>query len=133
MKKLAFVTALLLTIGVTFANTSKNEKDFETNTLVSSIAVTPNVSPFCMSIVKGDYETVKKLIDLGADVNAKSNGMTPAMYAAKFNRVDILELLIAKDANLKAKCSKKGLTALEYAELSNATDAIAVLKKALNS
>ena len=133
MKKLAFLSALLLAVGVTFANTSKNEKDLETTHQVSVITKSPKVSPFCMSIVKGDFDTVKKLIDLGADVNAKSNGLTPAMYAAKFNRVDILQLLITREANLKAKCSEKGLTAMDYAELSNAQDAKALLEKALNS
>ena len=59
-----------------------------------------------MSIIKGDFETAKKLIDMGADINAKSNGLTPVMYAAKYNRTDILKLLIAKGANLKSKDSK---------------------------
>ncbi|MCF8715838.1 ankyrin repeat domain-containing protein [Joostella atrarenae] len=133
MKKLVFVATLFLVVGVTFAHTSKNEKALETTHQVSLIKTTPKVSPFCMSIVKGDFETVKKLIDLGADVNSKSNGLTPAMYAAKFNRVDILELLISNEANLKTKCSGKGFTAMDYAELSNAKDAKAVLEKALNS
>ncbi|MCX2680402.1 ankyrin repeat domain-containing protein [Galbibacter sp. EGI 63066] len=133
MKKLAFLTALLLTVGVTFANTSKNEKALETSSNVSTFTVPANISPFCMSIVKGDLETVKKLIELGADVNEKSNGLTPAMYAAKFNRVDILKLLIDKGADLKAKSTKQGFTAVKYAELSNATDAKAILEKALNS
>ncbi|MFH4964953.1 ankyrin repeat domain-containing protein [Gaetbulibacter sp. M235] len=89
------------------------------------------VSPFCLSIVKGDFETVKKLIDLGADIHGKSDGMTPVMYAARFNRVEILQLLISKGVNLKAK-SDQGLTALKYAELSNALEALSVIKEALD-
>ena len=89
------------------------------------------VNPFCVSIAKGDFETVKKLIDLGADVNQKSNGMTPVMYAAKFNRTDILKLLIDKGANLKAK-SDKGLTAVEYAKLHGAKDAQEILESILS-
>ena len=88
------------------------------------------VSAFCLSIVKGDFDTVKKLIDLGTDVNTRSNGMTPAMYAAKFNRVEILELLIANGANLKTK-SDQGYTAKKYAELSNASEAVSVIENAL--
>ena len=45
------------------------------------------VSPFCMSVVKGDLETVKKLVELGANVNDASLGLTPAMYAARNNFV----------------------------------------------
>lgn len=91
---------------------------------------TPVINPFCLSIVKGDFETVKKLIDLGADVNQKSNGMTPAMFAAKYNRVKILKLLISKGANLKAK-SDKGMRAAQYATLSNAQDTKALIEETL--
>lgn len=80
-----------------------------------------------MSIVKGDLETVKKLIDLGADVNASSNGMTPVMYAAKYNRVEILDLLIKEGAELKTR-SEKGLNAMDYAKRSKANDVLAYLK-----
>ncbi|MEL4307859.1 ankyrin repeat domain-containing protein [Joostella sp. CR20] len=133
MKKLAFVMMFVFATGSIFASSSENKKTLETAPQVSVLKKSPKVSPFCMSIVKGDFDTVKKLIDLGADVNEKSNGLTPAMYAAKFNRVDILELLINNEANVKAKCSEKGFTAMDYAKLSNAHDAIGVLEKALNS
>lgn len=71
---------------------------------------------------------VNKLIQLGADVNEASNGMTPAMYAAKYNRVDILELLVKNGAKLK-KRSENGLNAMDYAKRSNAKDALMYLKK----
>ena len=85
-----------------------------------------------MSIAKGDFETVVKLINLGTDVNQKSNGMTPAMYAAKFNRCEILKLLINNGAQLKVK-SDKGMTAKKYAELSNAKEAKAIIENALKA
>lgn len=88
------------------------------------------VSPFCVSIAKGDFETVKKLVELGTDVNQKSEGMTPIMYAAKYNRTEILKLLIANGADLKTK-SDKGMTALEYAELHKANDAKAILEESI--
>lgn len=88
------------------------------------------VNSFCVSIAKGDLETVQKLIARGADVNEKSNGMTPVMYAAKYNRVEILKLLIAHGADLRARCSK-GKTALKYAQLHGAKDAEVVIKAAL--
>ena len=53
--------------------------------------------------------------------------MTPAMFAARYNKAEILELLIANGANLKTK-SDKGYTAEKIAELSNASDALEVLK-----
>lgn len=91
-----------------------------------------DVNPFCKAIMKGDVETVKKLIELGADVNEKSVGLTPAMFAARYNKAEILQLLIEDGANLKVK-SDRGLTAEKYAEMSNALEALAVLKSARKS
>ena len=88
------------------------------------------VNSFCVSIALGDIETVQKLLELGEDVNQTSNGMTPAMYAAKYNRTEILKILIEKGADLKARSDKR-LTALQYAKLHGANDAAAMLKHAL--
>ncbi|MGM5469627.1 ankyrin repeat domain-containing protein [Flavobacteriaceae bacterium LMO-SS05] len=106
---------------------------FATNRTFTSIATfessTPSeVSPFCLAIVKGDIETVEKLIELGSDVNETSIGLTPAMYAAKYNKVEILKLLVKKGADLR-KRSHKGFTAKRYAQLSNAKDALEYLEK----
>jgi ankyrin repeat protein len=93
-------------------------------------AVDFEISSFCKAIVEGDYDTVKRLIDLGEDVNQKSLGMTPAMFAARYNKADILELLIEHGADLKMR-SNRGFSVKKYAELSNATDALAVLEAAM--
>ncbi|MEM1260351.1 MAG: ankyrin repeat domain-containing protein [Bacteroidota bacterium] len=87
-------------------------------------------SPFCAAIMKGDMEAVKKMISQGEDVNQKSMGMTPAHYAARYNKPEILELLIQNGANLK-KRSDDGYTAKRYAELSNATEAMDVIKNSI--
>ncbi|WBU90012.1 ankyrin repeat domain-containing protein [Cellulophaga omnivescoria] len=84
------------------------------------------VSPFCLAILKGDVETVRKLIEFGVDVNEKSNGMTPAIFAARYNKVEILEILVANGADLRIKCDK-GRTIMKHAELSNAKETIAFL------
>jgi len=73
---------------------------------------------------------VKKLVDLGENVNLKSNGMTPAMYAAKYNRVDILKYLVKNGANLRIK-SSKGKTVEYYAKLSNAEEALEFIQNHL--
>ncbi len=86
------------------------------------------VSPFCMAIVKGDLDAVKKMIELGSDVNEKSEGMTPLMYAARYNRVDIIKVLVKKGANIKAKDSK-GYNAMKFAKMSNAKEAVALLEE----
>lgn len=88
-----------------------------------------SATPLATAISKGDIETVRKFIEYGADINEKSNGMTPLMIAARYNQVEIIKLLLGKGANLKL-ADDKGLTALRYAELSNATQAAEMLKQA---
>ncbi|MEZ4838537.1 ankyrin repeat domain-containing protein [Flavobacterium sp.] len=84
-------------------------------------------TPLCVAISKGEVDVVKKFIEYGADINETTNGLTPLMYAARYNQVEIIELLLAKGANIKAK-DERGFTALNHAENSKATEAIALLK-----
>ncbi len=126
MKKSVIITAIALCFSLVTANAKTATENINT----TNVEFVFKVNSFCVSIAKGDLETVKKLINRGADVNQMSNGMTPIMYAAKFNRTEILKLLIAKGANLKAKSAKK-MTALKYAELHGATDAAAIIKDAI--
>ena len=126
MKKSIIISAVALCLSIVNLNAETLTSNQNNYTTVSVV----KVNAFCASIAKGDFTTVKKLIDLGTDVNIKSNGMTPAMYAAKYNRVDILELLIANGANLKVK-SDKGWTAKKYADLSNAKEAKSVIVNTL--
>ncbi|UGU15528.1 ankyrin repeat domain-containing protein [Sinomicrobium kalidii] len=130
MKKTALILAGIAM--VTFTNTSlaSNERPYDNYKV--EVTKIPNVSPFCLAISKGDITTVKKLIELGTDVNQKSRGMTPLMYAARYNKVEIIKLLIANGAKLKVK-DDKGFTALKHAELSNATEAATLIKEALNA
>ncbi|KAA1243220.1 ankyrin repeat domain-containing protein [Aquimarina sp. RZ0] len=123
MKK-TIVTALtiMLITSVSFATEKRVTFDSHNYELT-----TPKVSTFCMAIVKGDLETVEKMIELGSDVNEKSEGMTPLMYAARYNKCDIIKLLVAKGAKVKTK-TKKGYTAMKYAKLSNAKEAMVLLR-----
>ncbi|MCV6629584.1 MAG: ankyrin repeat domain-containing protein [Flavobacteriaceae bacterium] len=89
------------------------------------------VSSFCMAVIKGDVEMVKKMIALGEDVNKKSFGKTPLMFAARYNKAEVVKVLIHSGAKLHVLCDR-GFTAKRYAELSNAKDALAVLESALN-
>jgi ankyrin repeat protein len=88
-----------------------------------------NVSPdpLAIAISKGEIETVKKYIENGKRVNKKLNGLTPLMYAARYNKVEIIKYLLQKGADSNITDSQ-GFTALKHAELSNANEAITVLK-----
>ena len=99
---------------------------------VSASEMTVDVDVFCKLIQQGDFNAVKRMIEAGANVNKKSAGMTPLMYAARHNKVEILKLLIAKGANLKAT-SDRGYSALKYAEMSKANDTFKIISDQLKA
>ena len=115
--------ALLAFANVSFASNP--------NSLIANkIKVTTyeGVTPLGVAVSKGDIESVKKFIEYGEDFNKRSNGMTPLMLAARYNKVEIIKLLLANGAKLNAK-DENGFTALKHAELSNANEAIQILKQ----
>lgn len=127
MKKTIIISAIALSFSVASLNATNNNSN-DNNYEIES---TYSVNSFCLAIVKGDTKLVSKLIKLGENINERSNGLTPLMYAAKFNRVEIVKILIANGANLNSK-SDNGKTAKYYAEISKANDAYAIIEDALN-
>lgn len=119
-----FIAAVML-MGIVNAHVPQHQ-----TTIPQAVLVKAPLSPFCKAIVQGDAQTVQKLIDLGADVNEKSLGLTPAIFAARYNKAEILQMLISNGADLSIKGDKQGFTARKYAELSNAKEALAVLDAA---
>lgn len=127
MKKAIFTVAtvcLLATGGI-----SANELESHSNNL-NPITVAPELSAFCKAVMQGDVDTVKKLIELGEDVNQKSLGRAPIHYAARYNKAEVLQVLIDNGADLKIRCDK-GMNAIWYAKRSHADDALAVLEAAM--
>ena len=129
MKKIILSAAVLF-----FAFTALEINATETVAPVDNIETVAyyNTNSFCSFVKKGDYNAVKKLIDSGADINKKSKGMTPLMYAAKYNKSKIAELLIESGAKLSVKSSKDKITALDYAKRSKAMDAFKVIRNAMH-
>lgn len=124
MKKSIIVLGLAL---VTFANSS-----FAGNVekvVIKKEFVKSEITPLCAAIIKGDVVAVKKIIEYGADLEETTNNLTPLMVAARYNKADIIKLLLANGAKKSTK-NENGLTALKCAELSNAQDAISLLKEA---
>ncbi len=124
MKRTVFffaAAALLLSTQVQASETIEAETVMET-------VEAPKVSPFCMAVVKGDLEAVKKMVEEGTDVNQKSNGMTALHYAARYNRAEILEYLLENGASISIR-SSSGLNAYDFARASGAEDALSVLER----
>jgi len=123
--------AVLITMMVMFFTSVSFASETETNPNNSrEFVATSTVSPFIKGIVNGDLKFVEKMIEFGIDVNQESGktGMTPLMYAARYNKTAIIEMLVKEGAEVKIK-SKQGFSAKKYAELSNAKDAMALLEK----
>ena len=131
MKNLILSMALVSGFALSAAPLTSN--DFNESSNYENVSVfNTEVSTFCKLITKGDIEAVKSMIEAGTNINQKSVGMTPLMYAARYNRVEIVSLLITHGADLKTK-SNRGFTALEYAEMSKAHDTYKIISDALNS
>jgi hypothetical protein len=75
-------------------------------------AATPAVDDLVAAIRNGDARAVRKLLDTGADVNARdAEGNTPLILAAFYASPECLELLIEKGADVNA-ANKAGATPL---------------------
>jgi ankyrin repeat protein len=66
----------------------------------------------------GDTRTVTMLVEGGSDVNARETamGQTPLMFAAAYNRVDVVKLLLARGADIAATSKVVDLTKLSSPE-----------------
>lgn len=83
----------------------------------------------------GDTRTIKRLVDLGANIhNVNDKGETALHFASMAGHVDAIKLLLELGSNV-SRSSKSGDTALDYATIlgvkSNA-DAIRVLQHQMN-
>ncbi|MRX63283.1 ankyrin repeat domain-containing protein [Maribacter luteus] len=125
MRKSVIAFGILFSVMINTVSANNKPTD---NSIRSFNMTTKNVAPISIAVVQNDYKTVEKFLELGSNVEAKSKtmGMTPIMYAARYNNVEMLQLLVANGADFNVK-SKMGLKAIQYAELSNATEAVAFL------
>ena len=122
-------TAFMLVCATVLANNQNQIEYSKVNPISLEMA---EISSFCKAIVKGDIELVKKLISMGEDVNRKSLGKTPAIFAARYNKAEILKLLIANGADLNIK-SDSGFTISEIAQSANAKEAMDIISSAMQS
>ncbi|WP_296313501.1 ankyrin repeat domain-containing protein [Winogradskyella sp. UBA3174] len=125
MKKTVVVFALALGFSISSLNAFNSTLSLNSEVNVEKRV---EVSPLCKAVATGDIVTVKKLIKKGADVNAKSNGLRPIHYAAKYNRVELIKVLLTAGSEVHATCDE-GYTALAYAKKANAKDAELFLKR----
>ncbi len=125
MKKSILSLGLLLSFAVALASTEPSVRLDNRDHVAFA-----TVNSFCKLIQMGDYDAVKTLIERGEDVNQKSTGLTPLMFAARHNQPEIAKLLIDSGAKLNSRSEREGMTALQLAERYKASEAYEVIKKA---
>jgi len=77
---------------------------------------------------KGVVELAEVLINEGADVNlTNAMGASALIFAAMFNRKDMVELLLENQAD-KTIRDAKGITALGHAEMKKALEIVTLLQ-----
>ena len=126
MKKSIAVLFCIAVFTMTGAYATTSDNIYVAENMASS----PNdeISMLCKAAMKGDVDRVRSLIATGEELNEKSLGLTPAMYAARYNKVEVLKVLLLNGANLDIK-SDQGYTAKEYAKMANATDVLEVINQ----
>ena len=92
-----------------------------------------NNSELIAAAFKGDTETVRLLLDKGANVNAKDeDGGTALMFASVNGHTDTVKMLLKRGANpnITAKSSSGTVSALIYAKRMGHEEIVNILKKA---
>lgn len=126
MKSIITLLACFMTVMTASANVSTALTHRENSKRIHAPFEGMYATPLVVAITKGEVEIVKKFVSYGADVNEMTNGKTPLMYAARANQLEITTFLIEQGAKVDVK-DKYGLTALDYAKISNATEVISYL------
>jgi len=87
----------------------------------------PNGEILLLSMEKKRFDLAKQFIETGVDVNYQyplsknyADGMTPLLYASKWNNFELVKLLLEHGANINAK-AKDGNTALTTAQTNGNT------------
>ncbi|PQJ15630.1 ankyrin repeat domain-containing protein [Aureicoccus marinus] len=120
-----FITLSAIAIG-SFGSVQAAEGSTLESTDVLEVSVV-QLTPLCQAVVDGDVELVKQYIAQGVDLSQKSNGKAATHYAARYNKAEILHLLLEGGADLYQRCDA-GYTVKRHAQLSNAKSALAVIK-----
>jgi ankyrin repeat protein len=97
----------------------------------SNIRIADGKTAFMLAAANGHVESVKALIQKGAEVNAKEyrHGWTALVYAIWNGNIDTVQILLNNGTDPK-KRDKENRTPLEHARISGYVDIIELLERA---
>ncbi len=111
--------------GKTATTTSVNQVNIET----SKVDIKVSISPLIEAAIHGRFEEVKRLLDEGADVNAKDIiGVTLLMHASAGGKITVVRLLLDRGADVMAK-DNYGNTAMILASKTSHFDVVKLLEQ----
>lgn len=120
---------LLLSKGVPVNAQSPEESDGRVKNGPIAIG---HLTPLILAVARGGPETVRTLLDAGANVNAQDvRGMTPLMLAVATDHPshDVVRMLLARKPDTRIQ-SKAGETALDWALKFNDPEIVAAVRAA---
>lgn len=120
-------SVIILSMALAMASNASEASNFKLSVKEKTNFSAYVASPLHYAVCDGDIESVKKFIKYGVDVNKLSNDMSPLMLAARFNKFEIIKILLANGANPDIE-NEKGFKALKYAEYAKANECILILK-----
>ncbi len=91
-------------------------------------AATAKLKTISESTEAGDLAEIERLIEAGADVNLRNcSGVTPLMMASQNGHTEVVNLLLANNADVNAADKTNGVTALWMASHNGHTKVVKLL------
>jgi hypothetical protein len=109
-----------------FTAINRNQPDAVIQSILNN-GTRANGEILLLAMEKQRFDIARQIVETGVDVNYQyplsksyADGMTPLLYASKWNNFDLVRLLVERGANLNTR-SKDGGTALSFARANGNT------------
>ena len=84
-------------------------------------------TPLILAARNGKADTVTALLDHGADINNKGDGTTALIEASKLGHIEVVNVLLNRDADMSIDTFDEGITALDAAVMNGFLEVLEAL------